>query len=63
MNLFFLFCISTVIHKLITTEGMELRSMKSVIFRRPGIDDSLAIMYGLLHPDIDIVGVVTDMEM
>lgn len=25
----------------------------------PGIDDSLAIMYGLLHPDIDIVGVVT----
>ena len=43
------------IHKLITIEGMELRSMKKVLFLGdPGIDDSLAIMYGLLHPDIDI---------
>ncbi|NUJ06029.1 nucleoside hydrolase [Bacillus paranthracis] len=48
------------IHKLITIEGMELRVMKKVLFLGdPGIDDSLAIMYGLLHPDIDIVGVVT----
>ncbi|MFJ8531548.1 nucleoside hydrolase [Bacillus sp. NPDC094106] len=39
---------------------MELRSMKKVLFLGdPGIDDSLAIMYGLLHPEIDIVGVVT----
>ncbi|EOV9529113.1 nucleoside hydrolase [Bacillus cytotoxicus] len=34
--------------------------MKKVLFLGdPGIDDSLAIMYGLLHPDIDIVGIVT----
>ncbi|KEK18802.1 nucleoside hydrolase [Bacillus manliponensis] len=39
---------------------MELRAVKKVLFLGdPGIDDSLAIMYGLLHPNIDIVGIVT----
>lgn len=34
--------------------------MKKVLFfGDPGIDDSLGIMYGLLHPDIEIVGIVT----
>ncbi len=34
--------------------------MKKVLFLGdPGIDDSLAIMYGLLHPEIEIVGIVT----
>lgn len=32
MKLFFLFCIPIVIHKLITIEGMELRSMKKYYF-------------------------------
>lgn len=32
---------------------------KILIFGDPGIDDSLAIIYGILHPDIDIVGIVT----
>ena len=32
---------------------------KSIIFGDPGIDDSFAIMYGLLHPEIEIVGIVT----
>ena len=59
-NLSFSFCIPSCIHKVITIDGMELRSMKKILFLGdPGIDDSLAIMYGLLHPDIDIVGVVT----
>ncbi len=35
-------------------------AMKKVLFLGdPGIDDSLAIMYGLLHPEIEIVGIVT----
>ncbi|MCM3734897.1 nucleoside hydrolase [Bacillus cytotoxicus] len=39
---------------------MELNALKKVLFLGdPGIDDSLAIIYGLLHPDIDIVGIVT----
>ncbi|KFM99535.1 nucleoside hydrolase [Bacillus clarus] len=34
--------------------------MKKVLFfGDPGIDDSFAIMYGLLHPEIEIVGIVT----
>ena len=33
--------------------------MKVLFFGDPGIDDSLAIMYGLLHPEIEIVGIVT----
>ncbi|KAA0547384.1 nucleoside hydrolase [Bacillus sp. BGMRC 2118] len=30
-----------------------------LLFADPGIDDSLAIMYALLHPQIELVGVVT----
>ena len=37
----------------------ESISWKSIIFGDPGIDDSFAIMYGLLHPEIEIVGIVT----
>ncbi|MCA1029471.1 nucleoside hydrolase [Bacillus timonensis] len=33
--------------------------VKVLFFGDPGIDDSLAIMYGLLHPEIEIVGIVT----
>lgn len=34
--------------------------MKKVLFLGdPGIDDSLAIIYGLLHPEIELVGIVT----
>ncbi|MCA1056692.1 nucleoside hydrolase [Rossellomorea aquimaris] len=34
--------------------------MKNVLlFCDPGIDDSIAIMYALLHPDINLVGVVS----
>ncbi|MEM5016589.1 nucleoside hydrolase [Metabacillus indicus] len=32
---------------------------KLLLFADPGIDDSLAIIYALLHPDIDVLGVVT----
>jgi purine nucleosidase len=32
---------------------------KVLFFGDPGIDDSFAIMYGLLHPEIEIVGIVT----
>ncbi|MBM6617048.1 nucleoside hydrolase [Bacillus suaedaesalsae] len=32
---------------------------KVLLFSDPGIDDSLAIMYALLHPQIQLVGVVT----
>lgn len=32
---------------------------KVIIFSDPGIDDSVAIMYALLHPEIDVVGIVT----
>jgi purine nucleosidase len=32
---------------------------KILLFGDPGIDDSIAIIYGLLHPEIDIVGIVT----
>jgi len=32
---------------------------KVLLFGDPGIDDSLAIIYGLLHPEIEIVGIVT----
>ena len=32
---------------------------KVLLFGDPGIDDSLAIIYGLLHPKIEIVGIVT----
>ncbi|WP_035187196.1 nucleoside hydrolase [Alteribacter aurantiacus] len=32
---------------------------KVLLFCDPGIDDSVAIMYALLHPDIDLVGIVT----
>lgn len=31
---------------------------KVLFFGDPGIDDSLAIMYGLLHPNIEFVGIV-----
>ncbi|GGE73259.1 nucleoside hydrolase [Priestia taiwanensis] len=31
---------------------------KVLLFGDPGIDDSLAIMYALLHPDIELVGIV-----
>ena len=33
--------------------------MEKLFFGDPGIDDSFAIMYGLLHPEIEIVGIVT----
>ncbi|QOR67775.1 nucleoside hydrolase [Cytobacillus suaedae] len=33
--------------------------VKVLLFGDPGVDDSLAIMYGLLHPEIEIVGIVT----
>lgn len=33
-------------------------AVKVLLFGDPGIDDSLAIMYGLLHPNIEIVGIV-----
>ena len=33
--------------------------LEKYYFRDPGIDDSFAIMYGLLHPEIEIVGIVT----
>ncbi|WP_202080502.1 nucleoside hydrolase [Caldalkalibacillus salinus] len=33
--------------------------MKVLFFSDPGIDDSLAIIYALLHPDIELVGIVT----
>ncbi|MFC5773526.1 nucleoside hydrolase [Ectobacillus antri] len=32
---------------------------KVLLFCDPGIDDSLAIIYALLHPDIELVGLVT----
>jgi purine nucleosidase len=32
---------------------------KVLLFSDPGIDDSLAIMYALLHPSIELVGIVT----
>lgn len=32
---------------------------KILLFCDPGIDDSLAIMYTLLHPDLELVGLVT----
>ncbi|MFV8827684.1 nucleoside hydrolase [Alkalihalobacterium sp. APHAB7] len=32
---------------------------KILLFCDPGIDDSLAIMYALLHPDLDVVGIVS----
>ncbi|PEI95693.1 nucleoside hydrolase [Bacillus pseudomycoides] len=32
---------------------------KVLLFGDPGIDDSFTIMYGLLHPKIEIVGIVT----
>lgn len=58
--LIFYFCSLFFIHIVIATGGMELNALKKVLFLGdPGIDDSLAIMYGLLHPDIDIVGIVT----
>ncbi|WP_339145894.1 MULTISPECIES: nucleoside hydrolase [unclassified Sutcliffiella] len=33
--------------------------MKILLFADPGIDDSLAIIYALLHPEIDLMGIVT----
>ncbi len=33
--------------------------MKILLFADPGIDDSLAIIYALLHPDIELMGIVT----
>ncbi|MCG1020744.1 nucleoside hydrolase [Sutcliffiella horikoshii] len=33
--------------------------MKVLLFADPGIDDSLAIIYALLHPEIDVMGIVT----
>ncbi len=33
--------------------------VKVLFFGDPGIDDTFAIMYGLLHPEIEIVGIVT----
>ncbi|TPE67529.1 nucleoside hydrolase [Halalkalibacterium halodurans] len=32
---------------------------KVLLFCDPGIDDSVAIMYALLHPGLDVVGIVT----
>lgn len=32
---------------------------KVLLFCDPGIDDSLAIMYAMLHPNIELVGIVT----
>ncbi len=31
-----------------------------MIFADPGVDDSFAIMYALLHPEIEVVGIVTE---
>ncbi|WP_082686249.1 nucleoside hydrolase [Bacillus coahuilensis] len=33
--------------------------MKIILFADPGIDDSLAIMYAILHPEIELLAVVT----
>ena len=33
--------------------------MKVLLFADPGIDDSLAIIYALLHPEIELKGIVT----
>ncbi len=33
--------------------------MKILLFADPGIDDSLAIIYALLHPEIELMGIVT----
>lgn len=33
--------------------------MKILLFADPGIDDSLAIIYALLHPEIEVMGIVT----
>ncbi|MGD6775279.1 nucleoside hydrolase [Sutcliffiella horikoshii] len=33
--------------------------MKVLLFADPGIDDSLAIIYALLHPEIELLGIVT----
>ncbi|MGD6818094.1 nucleoside hydrolase [Metabacillus sp. 113a] len=33
--------------------------MKVLLFCDPGIDDSLAIIYALMHPDIELLGIVT----
>ncbi|WP_096439540.1 nucleoside hydrolase [Alteribacter populi] len=33
--------------------------LKVLLFADPGIDDSMAIMYALLHPEIEVVGIVT----
>lgn len=38
--------------------GIELTE-KILLFADPGIDDSLAIIYALLNPNIEIVGIVT----
>lgn len=32
---------------------------KVLLFGDPGIDDAVAIIYALLHPEIELVGVVT----
>jgi purine nucleosidase len=37
--------------------GKEMN--KVLLFSDPGIDDSLAIMYALIHPEIELVGIVT----
>lgn len=39
-------------------KGAITMAAKVLFFGDPGIDDSLAIMYGLLHPEIEIVGIV-----
>jgi purine nucleosidase len=36
-----------------------MRIMKILLFADPGIDDSLAIIYALLNPNIDLLGIVT----
>ncbi|MFD1738980.1 nucleoside hydrolase [Bacillus salitolerans] len=32
---------------------------KILLFTDPGIDDSISIMYAILHPDLELVGIVT----
>lgn len=54
------FCSLFFVHIVIAIDRMEWNALKKVLFLGdPGIDDSLAIIYGLLHPNIDIVGIVT----
>ncbi|WP_223700541.1 nucleoside hydrolase [Sutcliffiella deserti] len=42
-----------------STKGVGIVAQKILLFCDPGIDDSLAIIYALLNPSIQLVGIVT----